>query len=124
VEFGGYHQKTQGGTPYFVNAYCYKKDGVTPDWDNLTVTISHEAAEAATDYDLGHNKVLIPGTQLPYIGGGEVGDMCLAVNKTVTSDTGKKYMVQRQYSDATAAKDNADPTGANVNPCLTNDGET
>jgi hypothetical protein len=126
-DFGGYHAIARTSrVPYLVNAFCPGKDMVTPDWNNLTIAISHEAGEAASDWDLGHNHVVVPGTEqqgypIPYIGGGEVGDMCLAVDKKIVTATGDTYFVQRMYSDLTAQMDNADPNGKNVNPCLTND---
>jgi hypothetical protein len=117
VQFGGYHSISQGkSVAYLVNAYCLDSTNTKPDWPNLTVTISHEAAEATVDYDLQHNRVFMPGgfIPMPYPGGGEVGDMCLAVNATLTGN-GQTYLVQRIFSDATAAK-------GNLNPCLTDDG--
>ena len=118
VYFDGYHSKTAAGIAYLVNAYCFLADGVTPDWDDLTVTISHEAAEATTDPDLNSNRVQIPGTTAVYEGGGETGDMCLAVNATIQATPTTSYMVQQLYSNATVAADNAAPTGPNTNPCV------
>ena len=56
VTFDGYHSiSQQGSVPYLVNAYCNDAAGM-PDWNDLTVTISHEAVEASTDWNLNVNR--------------------------------------------------------------------
>jgi len=109
VQFDGYHSLTQTtGVPYLVNAYCNDASG-NPDWDDLTVTMSHEAAEASVDYDLGHNKVVNSSTKVPYLGGGENGDLCLSLNATIAADATTSYVVQRLWSNSVAVANNADP---------------
>lgn len=117
VAFDGYHSIAQAtSTPYLINAYCNNPTTMQPDWDTLTVTISHEAAEATTDYDLQHNRVLMAGSLIPFpqLGGGEDGDMCISLNTKIKADATNTYLVQRLFSNA-AAKLN------NVNPCLPDD---
>lgn len=117
VQFDGYHNLSQsGGVPYLVNAYCNSPTTMQPDFDTLTVTISHEAAEAATDFDLQHNRVMMAGSilPLPQLGGGEDGDMCISLNTKIKADATHTYLVQRLWSDAAAALNN-------VNPCIPDD---
>jgi hypothetical protein len=82
---------------------------MNPDWDNLTVTMSHEAGEASGDWDLQHNRVVDSSTQQPYLGGGELGDLCLSLNASIAADATNTYMVQRLWSNSVAVADNADP---------------
>ena len=106
VQFDGYHSiSTSGGVPYLVNAYCKDSAGA-PDFANLTVTISHEAAEAASDWNLSVNAAYFPGTKTKIIGGGETGDNCIAMNASVKSPAGDTYSVQKIFSDAAAAAGN------------------
>jgi hypothetical protein len=116
VDFDGYHYlSTTQRIPYLVNAYCMDTTTNMPDWDNLTVTISHEASEAAVDYNLQKNRVEISNGQ-PYLGGGELGDMCLSLNAGITAPSGAVYQVQRLYSNNVAIANVADP-------CLPSDGK-
>jgi hypothetical protein len=106
VQFDGYHSiSTSGGVPYLINAYCLDASN-KPDFSNLTVTISHEAAEAATDWNLSVNSAYFPGTKTKIIGGGETGDNCIAMNASIKSPAGDTYMVQKVFSDANAAAGN------------------
>jgi hypothetical protein len=117
VQFDGYHSLSpQQGIPYLVNAYCDDPTTMMPDWDNLTVTMSHETAEASTDGDLQHNRVVDPETNYPYLGGGEDGDMCISLNAKIQATATDAYLVQRLYSDVAAAANNVDP-------CLPDDGK-
>jgi hypothetical protein len=109
VEFDGYHSMSATqGLPYLVNAYCANPSTMMPDWDELTVTISHEIAEAVTDPTADRNHVF------GYLGGGETGDLCLELNAKITENN-QTYLVQRLYSDKTAGLGNA-------NPCQNDDG--
>ena len=116
-EFGGYHSNSGGifggGTAYVVSVYCYKSGTTTPDFDNLTVAASHEAAETASDYTLRINR-LVDGQGFPFLGGGEDGDLCLQLNSKQTWASGT-YLVQRLFSNAIAMANNDDP-------CLPSDG--
>ena len=106
--YDGYHGRTATGkTPYLVNAYCPDAN-MQPDWNNLTVTMSHEAAEAASDYDLNHNRVQASGG-IDYLGGGEDGDMCLSLNASIAADASTTYLVQRLWSNSIAVANNGDP---------------
>ena len=106
VQFDGYHQLSSSGkVPYLINAYCNDASG-KPDFDNLTVTISHEAAEAASDWSLNVNKAYLPGTSSLIIGGGETGDICIAMNASIQADATTTYSVQKVFSDANAAAGN------------------
>ena len=110
VTYDGYHSLSPlKQVPYLVNAYC--KDPMTgmPDWNNLTVTMSHEAAEAAGDWNLQHNRVVDSSTGQPYLGGGEVGDLCISLNASMAADATTTYMVQRLWSNSVAVANNADP---------------
>ena len=109
VQFDGYHSLTSTGkVPYLVNAYCNDAAG-NPDWNDLTVTMSHEAGEASCDYDLAHNKVEDSQTGQPYLGGGENGDLCLSLNASLAADATTTYVVQRLWSNSVAVANNADP---------------
>ena len=81
-----------------------------PDWNNLTVTMSHETAEAAGDWDLAHNRVVDTDT------GTAVSRRWRArrplhqpqrVDQVGGAAT--RYLVQRLWSDSAAAKNNVDP---------------
>ena len=113
--FDGYHSVSQTAkVPYLVNAYCNNPQTMAPDFDNLTVTISHETAEAVTDFDLNSSRAVDPVTGMPYLGGGEDGDLCISLNTKIMADATHTYQVQRIYSDAAAALNN-------VNPCVPDD---
>jgi hypothetical protein len=105
VAFDGYHSISQAGVPYLVNAYCNDASN-KPDWNNLTVTISHEAVEASTDWNLQVNRAYYPGTKSLLAGGGETGDNCLAMNASIKATATDTYLVQRIFSDAAAAAGN------------------
>lgn len=112
VQFDGYHSVSPKGTPYLVNAYCPDAMG-NPDFQNLTVTVSHEAAEASTDPTPNFlnpvNSAIDSVTNQPYLGGGELGDLCISLNTTFKSPAGDSYMVQRLYSNQIAMAGNDDP---------------
>lgn len=108
VQFDGYHSRTTGAVPYLVNAYCLDAQ-MKPDWNNLTVTVSHEAAEASSDWDLQHNRVVDSSTGQPYLGGGEDGDLCISLNESIAADATNTYLVQRLWSNSVAVANNADP---------------
>jgi hypothetical protein len=109
TDYGGYHSMTQAGVPYLINLQCPDPKTMMPSFDELTIVISHEAGEAASDPDGVQNR----GSTL--FGGGEVGDMCLALDAKLKSAAGDTYDVSRLYSNAAAL------SGV-VNPCLPDDG--
>jgi hypothetical protein len=112
VAFGGFHQATSANVAYTVAALCPGADG-NPDYNDLTVSQSHEIEEAASDPTPQSNPIN-SAANIP--GGGEIGDNCLNVNYALTDTTiPKTYSVQRVYSDVNAGKNNVDP-------CLVNDG--
>ena len=92
---------------YAVDVYCYLPGTTTPDFDNLTVAASHEAAETMTDYNTRGNSAS-DATGFPFMGGGEDGDLCVELNAKQTWTSGT-YMVQRLFSNAIAMANNDDP---------------
>jgi hypothetical protein len=111
-DFTGYHWHTGGasGVAYSINLRCTGEAGEPI--DQLTDTISHEVAEAATD----------PEPRSGYVdaspGGQEVGDLCefgldvpIDVPPDATHPTARRYWLQRLYSDARAAM-------GTIEPCL------
>jgi hypothetical protein len=108
--FLGYHSRTGGaqGVAYSVTARC---DGVPGEpIDQIADTLSHEAAEAATDVSPGNGIIDIsPAHQ-------EVADLCefgldapIDVPPDATHPQARRYWVQRLYSDARAAAGTMDP---------------
>jgi hypothetical protein len=120
TQFGGYHLQTnfpisssRPTVSYTVAALCPGADGVSPDYDDLTVSQSHELEELASD-PLPQTKHI--NAALNITGGGEIGDNCLNVNYALTNPAnGQTYQVQRVYSDANAGK-------GTVDPCVVADG--
>jgi len=109
-DFTGYHWHTGGasGVAYSINLRCTGEAGEPI--DQLTDTISHEVAEAATD----------PEPRSGYVdgspGGQEVADLCefgldvpIDVPPDATHPTARRYWLQRLYSDARAAMGNVEP---------------
>lgn len=110
VAYDGFHQISPvKKIPYLVNAYCKNPATGMPDWNNFTVTISHEAGEAAGDWNLQHNRVVDSSTGTPYLGGGELGDLCISLNASIAADATNTYLVQRLWSNSVAVANNADP---------------
>lgn len=106
VDFLGYHWHTAGtsGVAYSINARC----GGGEPLDELSDTISHEVAEAATDPE--------PSSGYTDPNGQEVGDLCefgldapIDVPPDATHPTARRYWVQRLYSDMRAAMNNVEP---------------
>jgi hypothetical protein len=116
-EYGGYHSETQTASgsgiyvSYAVNLQC-PTSGSDPDWNYFTSTISHEAAEAATDA----HPFTTPGwsNQTNPLGG-EIGDLCVGLDTKLTISSAPDggapvtYVVQRLYSQKAAAAGNSDP---------------
>jgi len=110
VDFLGYHSHNAGtdSVAYSVTARCDGAPG-TP-LDQISDTLSHEAAEAATDPEPRSGIVdLSPGQQ-------EVADLCefgldapVDVPPDATHATARRYWVQRLYSDMRAADGTVDP---------------
>jgi hypothetical protein len=108
--FLGYHSRTGGaqGVAYSITARCLGVPG--SDLDQVSDTLSHEAAEAATDVSPGNGLIDIsPAHQ-------EVADLCefgldLAVDvpPDATHPQTRRYWVQRLYSDALAADGTKEP---------------
>lgn len=108
VTFGGYHGDTQAGSRRIVYAVlprCAPPAGMST-LDYLTVALSHELVEAATDphpssapaYAMADADHFVWGLVL----GGELGDMCTYPFLTTRpSDLG--FLVQRTWSNASAA---------------------
>ena len=115
--FGGYHSETSGGVVYSVNLQC--ADFFGGGFDGLTVVLSHEQAEAATD---AHPLTSLPGWYSDDFFPSEIGDLCTGLNAIMAvpppdADAGApdggagpvSYVVSRLYSAATAAAGDADP---------------
>jgi hypothetical protein len=117
--FYGYHYEAPVGAsavPYAVVCNCANHVfAPLTAIDEVTTTITHELAEAATDpfpatdaafvvEDSAH-RVWEPGTF-----GGEVADMCQYNADTNYTPAGSTYMVQRSWSNAAAR--------AGTNPCV------
>jgi hypothetical protein len=118
TQIGGFHTDayTAGFAPYAVSFYCTNPVGGLSSTDDLTVSLSHEIGEAASDPQPITNKV---NANRLFLGGGEIGDGCNSLNAKITdSANGKTYMVQRLYSDKIAS------AGANgtMDPCQVDDG--
>jgi hypothetical protein len=117
-EYGGYHAETRtvaGGqtyVPYAINLQCMGQGSV---FDETTMVISHEIAEASTDPH--------PFTRPGYSSdsaplGGEDGDLCnpLASKQSATVSDGtdggtsdQTYVVARLWSNKAAKSGNTDP---------------
>jgi hypothetical protein len=125
-DFDGYHDEATvgaGSVAYAVVCSCggaFDGPGIT-DVQQVTVAMSHELVEAATDPFIqsapafGQNdKADIVWTLAT---GGEVADMCEFNTNAFIVPQGSKYMVQQSYSDA-AAKAGKDPClpAANADP--------
>jgi hypothetical protein len=112
--FGGYHitgpiaSKT---VPYIVVARCPDQPNGPTEWQQDTVAASHELAETAADPSANG---LNSGDRTIIAGGGEVGDICIEENITLTDGT-NPYVVQRLWSES-AWK------AGNVDPCVPADG--
>lgn len=108
--FLGYHQHTGGanGIAYSTTARCFGSPG--DDLDQVTDTLSHEAAEAATDPSPAFGIIDIsPAHQ-------EVADLCefgldmpIDVPPDAMHPAMRRYWVQRLYSDARAADGTLEP---------------
>jgi hypothetical protein len=111
TSFGGYHSEatmspTVTGFSYAVIADCGAASGGTPTaLDEVTVTISHELIEAATDpkvvtspaWESTDNEHLAWSREA----GAEVGDMCEWTASAQARDVGT-YLVQRIWSNKSA----------------------
>lgn len=80
---------------------CNSGCGMGSEFQNVTMVSSHEIAETVTDIDV----VLAPGDGPPLawydptaLGGGEIGDLCLAQPASVTTPGGV-YTVQQLWSN-------------------------
>jgi hypothetical protein len=110
--FLGYHQRTggAGGVAYSITARCEGAPG--SDLDQVTDTLSHEAAEAATDVSPGAGLIDISPVHQEVADLCEFGlDMPVDVPADATHPTARRYWVQRNYSDARAAD-------GTIEPCL------
>jgi hypothetical protein len=118
--YGGYHTETNSGdpskphVPYSINVQCYADPQLDSPFDNLTLVMSHETAETASDP--------IPDVSLGWVAGDgeEIGDLCefhpgdtYVANSDCDEDEDDStaYYVQRIYSGR-AAK-----LGGSHDPC-------
>jgi hypothetical protein len=116
-DYGGYHAETQvlingRHQPYALNLQCMGSAlASSSGFDSLTVTLSHEAVEAQTD----PHPFSAPGwlnADAPM--GGEVGDLCVFSDTTITAPGGSgqpdtTYAVTTIYSEAAAKAGNKEP---------------
>ncbi|HEX4452954.1 MAG TPA: hypothetical protein VH143_18900 [Kofleriaceae bacterium] len=111
TSFGGYHSEAATspsvtGYSYAVIANCGAAAGGTPTaLDEVTVTISHELIEAATDPKVATNPAY-ESTDNEHLAwsreaGAEVGDMCEWTPSAQQVDVGT-YMIQRIWSNKSA----------------------
>jgi hypothetical protein len=103
VDFGGYHSETRSGATYSVNLQCDGK------FDTLTIVLSHEEAETATD---AHPFTQAPGWYSDSFFPSEVADLCTGLDLLLTDDSdggGEPYTVERLFSHERAATGVQDP---------------
>jgi len=104
VQFGGYHNETQGGVVYALMPRCAS---VTfPDLQSVTIATSHELLEASTDPHPQSAPAYVAvddeDAVINLAPGPELGDMCEAARAAYQPMLGG-FMVQRQWSNASAA---------------------
>jgi len=104
--FGAYHNTTvlpnvnqlQSNVAYAIIPRCGQKESTT------TISSSHEIIEAATDPDIGQTSLsYYMLNQLWAVAGGEVGDLCEGFGSSGTSTTESTFVVQRSWSNKSAA---------------------
>jgi hypothetical protein len=117
-EYDGYHEETMVGAtavPYAVSCACPGFDGpsftVTQE---RTVDMSHELFEAATDPFPNSHPAYVQEDDADIVWtmvtDGEVADMCEFNDDANVVPDGSKYMIQRSWSNAAAARGD--------NPCV------
>jgi hypothetical protein len=117
-DYDGYHDEASAGgksLPYAVVCTCHGLDGPNvDDVQQVTIAVSHELVEAATDPYVNTNPAWGETDAGDFIWtvatGGEVADMCEFNADSFVIPKGSKYMVQKSWSNA-AAK-------AGKQPCL------
>ncbi len=122
-EFDGYHtMMTSSGVtfPYAIIARCPSGSGSQVDLDAVTLTSSHELAEAASDpfYDTNGNTGFMSRGEDAWDfpgGGGEIGDRCFLPDANTKVGV---YNVQRIFSNV-AAKAGHDPCVPAPSPATT-----
>lgn len=117
TSFDGYHQEATAGTgsvAYGVVCSCggmFDGPNIT-DVQQVTVAVSHELVEAATDPFVQNNPAFGQTDAADIVwtlgAGGEVADMCEFNANAFVIPAGGKYMVQQSWSNA-AAKADKDP---------------
>jgi len=108
--FLGYHSRTGGaqGVAYSITARCDGAPG--SDLDQVTDTLSHEAAEAATDVSPGNGLIDISPVHQEVADLCEFGlDLAIDVPPDAMHAQTRRYWVQRLYSDARAADGTMEP---------------
>ncbi len=73
--------------------------GRSPGLGNLTTALSHEMTEAVTDPDVGLATRLGPPLAWYDPAHGEIGDICAGLTSIVTGADGRRYVVQREWSN-------------------------
>ena len=98
-DYGGYHSRTHTNAVYSINVDC------SGSFDDLTVTLSHEAAEAATD-PYPDSRPGWRSDQFAQLG--EVGDLCWVLDSAIT-DGSDSWRVTRLWSNEAAAAGDREP---------------
>ena len=112
TEFDGYHSEAQVGSavvPYAVVCSCPSDGpGSLTTLQGRTVAMSHELVESATDpyphSDPAFTQEDDDDIVWTLVTGGEVGDMCEFNDDANVTPDGAKYMIQRTWSNAAAAR--------------------
>ena len=110
--YDGYHSAMATATsivPYAIGCACPGFDGPNvTDIQERTVAISHELVEATTDpfpgYDTAYGQEDDNDLVWTAVSGGETADMCEFNDDSNLVPSGSKYMVQRTWSNAAAAR--------------------
>ena len=119
TDFYGYHYETavtsSVSVPYAIVCTCNSPAGLAlTQLENVTTTVSHELAEAATDPFPDTNPAWAQTDSddavWTFATGGEVADMCEFNADSNYTPPGSTYMVQRSWSNAAAL--------AGTNPCV------
>ncbi|MFT3764420.1 MAG: hypothetical protein QM820_02715 [Minicystis sp.] len=118
TDYDGYHDEATVGAikvPYGIVCSCPGLDGPgVNDVQQVTVAMSHELVEAATDplpfSDPAYAQTDDPNVIWTLITGGETADMCEFDADSFVIPKGSKYMVQKSWSNAAAA--------AGKEPCI------
>lgn len=107
-EFCAYHNSTVQGSTNLIygvmpdlGGACATGCGNNDQFSNFTSACSHELTESITDPEVGD----VPGNAVDYPmawydnSNGEIGDICVQTNGTITAANGTSYVVQGEWSN-------------------------